>query len=374
MLVLQTQESISLIRSKDEADVALEYAPVLEEPPKHLQNRQVIVIDSINSGTGRTTENDVHLQVLDPIFKELGVGAAYFKPDSADGIRQYAATFKELGDPLVIFISGDTSIGEFINGLEEGSDRITIFNIPAGTGNSLSLSLGINSMADSIKLLLFPARETAAPLNLYEARFPADSYFTLHDAKTHDVTTPVRFIVVLSWGFHASLVADSDTPEMRQHGVKRFQIAAGQNLANLQEYAGITKTTTATIEGPYAYWLLTPAKRFEATFEILPKGDIIDESLYFISFKSSKSDDNGYIIDIMKKVYDHGKHIEDERVTYEPIRRSEEISLKVYKEAPSNRRRFCLDGSIIKVPQGDVEVVVKSVGNEQKGRELFLLT
>ena len=42
-----------------------------------------------------------------------------------------------------------------------------------------------------------------------------------------------------SWGFHASLVADADAPEMRSTGTEKFQAAAKQNLTPpLHAYRG----------------------------------------------------------------------------------------------------------------------------------------
>lgn len=378
VLVLQTEAVLLIIYSEEETGLAPGDAPTWTEFPEHLQGREIFVIDSVYSGTGREVKKDAYQQILEPLFNQFELKYTYVKTDSADSIKQYAGSFGKVSgkNPLVIFISGDTSIGEFINGLDEslkGGEDITFFNIPAGTGNSLALSLDNYSIADSVKLLLFPKQ--TIPFNLYEVDFPKGSYFTALDVKTEDISGPLKFIVVLSWGFHASLVADSDTPELRKFGVKRFQIAAGQNLANEQKYVGSTQIDAKQIvEGPYAYWLLTPAKRFEKTFEILPKGNIADDSLYFVSFKTEPGTDSNYIIDIMKEVYDLGKHIEDEKVIYEAIRNNEEIVLTVSENAPDSTRRFCLDGSIVKIPTGEVKIKISSGSNEYRGRKFFLLT
>ncbi|CAH2354623.1 hypothetical protein CLIB1423_17S03290 [[Candida] railenensis] len=376
--VLQTEAVLSIIYSEEETGLAPGDAPTWIEFPEHLQGKEIFIIDSVYSGTGRDVKKDAYQQILEPLFNQFELKYTYVKTDSANSIKQYAGNFDKVSgkNPLVIFISGDTSIGEFINGLDEslkGGEDITFFNIPAGTGNSLALSLDNYSIADSVKSLLFP-KETI-PFNLYEVEFPQGSYFTALDVKTEDISGPLKFIVVLSWGFHASLVADSDTPELRKFGVKRFQIAAGQNLANEQKYEGSTQIDAKSIvEGPYAYWLLTPAKRFEKTFEISPKGNIADDSLYFVSFKTEPGADSNYIIDIMKEVYDSGKHIEDEKVIYEAIRNNEVIKLTISENAPESTRRFCLDGSIVKIPTGEAEIKISSGSNEFRGRKFFLLT
>lgn len=370
-----TDGQLVSLRQNDH-EIALVYdgntggVPTVRRLPQHLCGRDVVVIDSIYSGTGRADGKDVYRQVLAPLLHALDVAHTYLKSESAHFIADYAGSFNGR-DSLVIFISGDTSIGEFINGLAEGEGFITFINVPAGTGNSLALSLDVFSIADAVRLLFVP--KEVIPLNLYTAEFPAGSYYTLQNAKTKEVGGPLKFIVVLSWGFHASLVADSDTPELRKHGVKRFAIAAGQNLGHEQKYEGRTVVAGKTYDGPYAYWLLTPARRFERTFEILPKGDIASDELYFVSFKTESVNET-YIVDIMKKVYDQGKHVEDARVTYCAVKHGQEVTLTVSAHAPRDRRRFCLDGSVVVVPDGQVEVKVANAGNLQKGRELYLLT
>lgn len=361
----QNDNEIALVYDGDTGDV-----PLVPQLPLHLCGRDVVVIDSIYSGTGRADAKDVYQQVLAPLLRVLEVAHTYLKSESAHFIEDYAGSFNGR-DSLVIFISGDTSIGEFINGLAEGEGSITFFNVPAGTGNSLALSLDVFTIADAVRLLFVP--KTVIPLNLYSAEFPVGSYYTLQNVKTKEVGGPVKFVVVLSWGFHASLVADSDTPELRKHGVKRFAIAAGENLGHEQKYEGRTVIAGETYDGPYAYWLLTPARRFERTFEILPQGDIASDELYFVSF-NTEYDNEHYIVDIMKKVYDQGKHVEDARVTYSVVKQDQEVVLTVSAHAPKWRRRFCLDGSVVVVPDGHVEVKVASTGNIQKGRKLYLLT
>ncbi|CAK7895514.1 hypothetical protein CAAN1_10S00254 [[Candida] anglica] len=385
--VLQTELVLSLVYNEEGADTAVSTTPEIPAPPPpsvpdltssaplHLVENEIIVIDSVNSGKGRNPETDVYKNVIDPLFEELGVEHKHLSTDGADSIKQFANSLKQKKTQLVIFISGDTSINEFINGLDrndQGGDLL-LFHIPAGTGNSLALSLGIYNVAESIQRLLSP--EEIVPFNLYEATFPEGSYHLSRDVKTEEIFTPLKFIVVLSWGFHASLVADSDTPELRKHGVQRFAIAAKTNLEEVQLYDGETRIgdNETLIEGPFAYWLATPAKRFEKPFEISPRGDVKDDKLWLVAFNTSSGSE--YIVDIMTKVYDSGKHVKDERVVYESVQKGEDIVLEVSAKNSARRGRFCLDGSIIKVPDGKQGTVkVNSTGNNHQGWSFYLIT
>lgn len=333
------------------------------------QFKKTYVIDSINSGTGRKHETSVYFQLLKPLFDDyLKIPHTYISTTSVATIHEFAGQLSGAdGDEItVIFISGDTSINEFVNGLTSvpSSRKVDIATIPSGTGNSLALSLGLSDEIDAVKKLL-TSKEKPVPLNLYEVAFPPGSYYLIQDVKGPELTKPLKFLVVISWAFHASLVADSDTPELRVHGLDRFKMAAHENLSLEQKFEGTVEINGKTIEGPFAYWLLTPSKKFEPTFEILPDGNIFDDNLYFISFNSEDDSSGKYIMDIMKEVYDKGSHIHDKKVTYQKVQRGDKIALTTKNAKDKRRRRFCVDGSIIVLPEVEDHVIeVAASGNE----------
>ncbi|KAK6456715.1 ATP-NAD kinase-like domain-containing protein [Scheffersomyces xylosifermentans] len=340
----------------------------------YLTDTKVYVLDSVNSGTGRTEKKDLYHQILKPIFELINVDHEYIATTSASTVSEFAKSLDGSRDSTVIFISGDTSVNEFVNNLsDKPSAKLKLFTFPSGTGNSLALSVGLTDEIDALKKL-FNSSSKVAPLNLYEVDFPKGSYFLVQDEKTTEIEGPLKFLVVLSWGFHASLVADSDTPELRKHGIERFKLAAFSNLEQEQKYEGHVKAGDELLDGPFAYWLLTSAKRFEPTFEISPKGDILEESLYLVSFKTEESP--SYIMDIMMQIYNKGSHIDNKNVTYKKLTKDDKIVLTTTNSKSLRKRRFCLDGSIIALPEADEHQLSFNIAehpNRQFNWELFIV-
>lgn len=329
----------------------------------HLQ-QETIIIDSTHSGT-RNHNKDLYQQIIKQLFALLEIEHTYFVTKEKDSIKQFARSLVPGKEYTVIFLSGDTSVNEFVNGLQNNNDaaNINISVIPCGTGNSFSLSLGITNKMTAIKRLLIGNK---APLNLYSAIFPTGSFYLSEDVKS-EFTNPLSFLVVLSWGFHASIVADSDTTELRKFGIERFKMAAISNLKKEQKYDGDVIMNDTVIEGPFSYWLVTPATRFEPTFEILPYGDITVDGLYMVAIKSEYGE---HLMDIMQEVYDHGKHIHDKRVLYEPISKGQKIKLKMGDYA---NKRICIDGSILGLPEPANEIIIETIGNHQYKWNLYVI-
>ncbi|EMG48260.1 sgkB Sphingosine kinase B [Candida maltosa Xu316] len=338
--------------------------------PSYLTRGKIIVIDSVNSGIGRSDEKNIYSKIINPLFDHLSIPHEYFPTTSPSSISDLALSFKD-PEITVIFISGDTSINEFVNGLNDTTTgKISIFPIPGGTGNSLALSLNLTDPLSSISTLLTGKPD---PLNLYQVEFPKNTKFLVQNEVTDEVPANFKFLVVLSWAFHASLVADSDTPELRKHGLQRFQIAAYQNLEREQKYEGqVIINNDEVINGPFAYWLLTSAQKFEPTFEISPQGDILKDELYLVAFETKT--DKDYIMDIMKQVYDKGSHVSNPDVVYKKLVKGDSIVLKTKNSNSVNDKRFCVDGSIVVLPDTtDNEIRIQVTNNKQYSWELYII-
>lgn len=330
----------------------------------HLHN-DITIIDSIFSGTGRNERKDVYRKIIEPLFHLLGIEHRYFATQNEDSIKEFAQSLDINTEKTIIFLSGDTSISEFVNDLPEIEQEtaVNVAVIPCGTGNSLSLSLGIDNIIQAVANILLG---TKVPFNLYQTTFPKDSYFMFQDKKAI-IKEPLVFTTVLSWAFHASIVADSDTKELRKFGLERFKMAAMKNLEKEQKYVGTIMINDKPVNGPFAYWLVTSVTRFEPTFEILPHGDIGDDSLYMVAVNAKYGTE---LLDIMKEVYDNGRHIGDEKVTYMQITKDQEIKVKL---GADSKNRFCIDGSIVILPKLECEIAIHSVGNLQKNWRIFML-
>ncbi|CAD1811278.1 Diacylglycerol kinase catalytic domain family protein [Candida parapsilosis] len=365
------QDDASYTYKETQVDKSDATTTVVKSLPKSLIEKGVYIIDSINSGIGRSDERNLYTRIIKPLFESLCIKHRHFKTENARSISEFASNFQDV-DATVVFLSGDTSITEFINALNpSGSGSISIIPIPVGTGNSFALSLGLTDPISSIVRLL--QTETVSPLYLYTADVPSGTRYLVQDEFQEEVVSPTHFIVVFSWAFHASLVADSDTPELRKYGIERFKIAAQNNLSREQKYEADLLINDEVIGGPFAYWVLTPSKKFEPTFDISPEGDIFDDNLYLIAFRT-KPNDNSYIMDIMKQVYDGGNHINNPDVIYREINPKDRVQLKLKNSEDLLKRRFCVDGSIIALPDAEKNSITIQVKDNTLGKwKLFIL-
>lgn len=344
-----------------------------------IANDDVYVLDLLRSGSGRTSESGVYGRILRPLLNTvLNIPHKYIGTKSWSAIGEFATSLAAKGKSItLVVIAGDTSISELLNALSPIDHAILkLLVVPAGTGNSLALSIGLTDEIAAVKKLVLYGENDVRPLNLYEALFPPGSYILQHDGTKLAFSLPLLFVVVTSWAFHASLVADSDLDEMRKHGIGRFKLAAAQNLAREQKYEGdFTISRQGAISthqnGPFAYFVVTPSKKFEPTFEVLPKGNIYDSNLYVVGFPT-ESDDK-YIMDIMMEVYAGGKHVENDKVFYNLVEKDQLLTLQV-KAADAMNRRFCVDGAIVMLPELEGEVTIRYHGPVANGWKVNIIS
>lgn len=337
-----------------------------------ITKNHVYVVDSVKAGKGQTNAVDgVYSKVLKPIFQDvLHVDHEYLPTTSAESITQFATSLRLDKPVTVIVLGGDTSVSEFVNGLATNPSKgnVDLAVLPTGTGNALALSLGLNNLHTALQKLF--TATSPKPLNLYLASLPEGTKILFRGEEVADAPKKFYFLVVFSWAFHASLVADSDTEELRQHGNERFKIAAQKNLGRPQKYDGSVLIGLTKYDGPFSYLVITPAQNFEPGFKILPKGDIHEESLYIVAvgYEHEENLTGKYLYDVMLEAYDNGKHIENPKVTYKKAEKGDVITLRGQNLLPQENRRFCVDGAIILLPKKDESSVeVKPEGNEVQG-------
>lgn len=330
--------------------------------PRHLAN--IIIIDSTNSGT--KTSSSWYFSVIKLLFDALGLRHVYVSTTSADTISKHAKSFTS--PSTVIFLSGDTSIHEFVNNLQSVADQqeLILGVIPTGTGNALSSSIGHQGIGHAISRLILG---NAEPLASYSVRMPKNSYFyqTEHLERVPPV---IQSLVVTSWAFHASIVADSDTPEYRKLGRQRFSEAANDNIARDQLYRGeiLDDKGNAIISiTDHSYLLFTLLTNLESSFRISPAGrPPSSKDLYMVEIPHVSGPD---ILEVMMKVYDNAKHIEDDRVNYVKIQRPVNIRILPQKDDSEITRRFCIDGRIVvaEPTPGDDIVAISEPSYTYKG-------
>jgi diacylglycerol kinase family enzyme len=188
------------------------------------------VIVSGNSGAGLASS--VYDNILAPLSELFGLSATVHITSSKTSHIEFltSTVFSPDCESIIVILGGDTMIYDLLNALPKNthltvSHRITISPIPCGTGNALATSLGITTIPVGLSAFFGVSKiksvETS-PLPVLR--------ISIREADHERV---IWAAVVCSWGLHASLVADSDDPEMRrQYGPKRFVVFSCPISAN----------------------------------------------------------------------------------------------------------------------------------------------
>lgn len=240
-----------------------------------------------------------------------------------------------------------------------------------GTGNALFHSIYRRSPPSQALGLRSLLHGTAKPLPTFKANFSPGARILRNEGQD---TVPLGSknalygAVVASYGFHATLVADSDTVEYRKHGSARFQMIAkdllfpekvGEEEPSPHAYkAKITllkdtgDETRANLEkevplerSEHGYILLSLVSNLEETFTISPESAPLDGKLRICHFGALSGEKT---MEIMTKAYDNGNHVAMPEVGYEAVR-----GIRIdFEEEDERWRRVCIDGVIVRVEKG----------------------
>jgi diacylglycerol kinase family enzyme len=340
--------------------------------------------------------------------------------DSQHSVRQFAR--ERWGDSMssdspetIILLSGDGGIVDLLNGADEAAPkacRPKIAILPLGTGNALFHSLhkplysekGPSPLVAGLRTLF---RGRPAPLPVFRANFSPGSTLVSYseaiangddsvakgegenDPKTKDKNTTegengaklqrqdtrvdhLLGAIVASYGFHASIVWESDTPEYRKHGEKRFGMVAKELVEQAHAYAarveiqrlypGLNSSTSGYETLPreeFGYVLASMVSNLEKSFTISPASKPLDGKLRLVHFGPVSG---AKTMEIMAAAYRDGAHVgmtwEDETGGKGHERRrdgvgySEVAGIRVtVLEKDARWRKVCIDGTIVEVPQ-----------------------
>ncbi|KAH4934046.1 hypothetical protein HBH74_088460 [Parastagonospora nodorum] len=270
----------------------------------------------------------------------------------------------------IVLASGDGGVVDLVNGLSsvtaEAAPEIVL--LPLGTANALYHSINAGRENDwGLKGLGF---RKSKPLPTFTATFSPGSRLLVDEARKEEVLPQGNVLhgaVVVSWGMHASLVADSDTSEFRKFGIDRFKMAAKEALypddgSLPHAYKGQVSVLTPSgdwehlPDDKHLYTLATLVSNLEAPFCISPDSKPLDGSMHLVYFGPTSGDE---AMRIMGLAYQGGKHVHDEMVRYQAI---EGLKIK-FAEEEGKWRRVCVDGKIVRVEEGGwVEVRVRKDG------------
>ena len=409
---------------------------LLAHVPAHLisdETRQLHVIISTKSGVGKAPR--FHEQVIQPLLGAIGLRDDSHANDSSDSaageqtrdlgyqvtVTQNSQTVREFARHLqspssrpagrhhtILLLSGDGGIVDLLNGRDEtpsdGPDSLVCL-FPLGTGNALFHSLhrpqylahgDPPAPSPCVLGLRTLFRGHAAPLPAFRASFSPRARLVTYadpdpgaagDALEEPTPQPVEHLVgaiVASYGFHASLVWESDTPEYRRHGARRFGMAAQELLKLGRAYDASVEVVrcgepgaasaddaapaaaaaplewarvVADGQGRFTYVLATMVSSLEKTFTISPASRPLDGQLRLVHFGDVGGERT---MEVMMAAYQDGAHVgltwdgEDggggpqRRVGYEPV---EALRVTIREEDP-RWRKVCIDGTIVEIEQG----------------------
>ncbi|KAF2863816.1 hypothetical protein K470DRAFT_254702 [Piedraia hortae CBS 480.64] len=359
-----------------------ESVPTSNIPPALLKNlslptslwfstkpQRIHVIVSTHSGTGKGRE--VYSSAVQPFLASLLPDADIdvSETQSAESVsiivREVILPAANRGEEqLIILLSGDGGVVDVLCALREG-ERNTFYVkpvlglLPVGTGNALANSTGL-TRDDTFDLR---ALVHGGPRSLphFVVRFQEGGA-----RKDGEVVAKMYGAVVFSWGLHATIVAESDSPENRKRGVERFQIATKDELFPLgggppHAYKAKEVSILRQPDGEWqvmerqthGYVLVTLVSQLEKGFTISPASRPMDGMLWLVHFDAL---DGNETMRLMMRAYDNGNHIEDERVGYEQIHG---LRIEFGNDEDARWRRVCVDGKIVQIEEhGWVEVVM----------------
>ncbi|KAF4343100.1 diacylglycerol kinase catalytic [Fusarium beomiforme] len=374
--------------------------PHLKHGPanEHGVTRQVDIIVSIKSGIGQAPK--VWQDVLMPLCTSIAGGGTDELPyraiytESSKTIQEYANQLwtpdERLKARTIVLLSGDGGVVDLLNGSEGNEvpeNPPTIALLPLGTGNALFHSTHKPLYSDPSPSPLVLGLRTlfkgvGADLPIFRASFSSGSHIvkftdkSKEESSAHSTSqlqkqetsiTHLQGAIVASYGFHASLVYESDTPEYRVHGDKRFHMVAEGLLKESHPYAAkvsIRRRGSTVFEkiprGSHAYVLTALVSNMERKFAISPATKPLQSQLRLVHFGPIGGERT---MSVMMKAYDEGSHVgmewpDGEKVGYEEV---DEVKISIL-ENDERRRKVCIDGTIVEVPQ-DGSMSIKMLGH-----------
>ncbi|KAK6827721.1 hypothetical protein PG987_011062 [Apiospora arundinis] len=397
---------------------------LVRDAPNHLCNsggsgtdkRQVHLVVSTRSGTGLAL--DFYKSVLQPLLTDFGLPAPTVPGDDkshnlglnlvvtrdAQSIREFAASLPPKGEHTVVLMSGDGGIVESLNGKAPTDEnkverrRLVVacrllrccrwaLAMPSSTLCTRASTRPAAPLVLGLRTLL---RGVPVPLPSFRVDFsPGSRQISYRDAASAggsapgavgEQLSPVNHLygaIVASYGFHAQLVWESDTPEYRKHGAKRFGMVAAELLKESHGYDALVErrhvsTSTASsslgLAGPpepihrprHAYVLATLVSNLERTFTISPASRPLDGALRLVHFGPVGGERT---MEIMTQAYNEGgtrgeeEEEKQDGVGYEQIG---EVRVVTHEE-DARWRKVCVDGTIVELPlEGSMTVRTES--------------
>lgn len=208
-------------------------------------------LSASQSGASASGSHDLPLNL---IVIPTGTGNALANSSGLDSIpkaisRMFLGTPKPLASFQVEFPHGTTFIRHSSTpsgGTATSTATTRVSTSQEATSTHLSVSTSASQSTSSYNSpISTPDAPPGSHSSLYNHLFGLHTSRSASGARSDsskdsyfEPPLTLNAICVVSWGAHASLVADSDSPELRHLGEARFRKAAEENMARTQRYRG----------------------------------------------------------------------------------------------------------------------------------------
>ena len=350
-------------------------APSPSSPlPPHLDSATSSIHLIVSTASGALEAESYCRSTLEPLLRERGV-STFTRHGTTDAGSVARTVTEVLSEPetekavTFIVLSGDGGVSEVVNafhdglrggrGGRKGNGEVVLVLIPMGTANALAHSARVVAK-DPLKVLF---EGTPRRLPVISVRFSPGSRVVTEEGRGREQLAASETLfgcVVVSWGIHASLVAESDTAEMRKHGIQRFRMVAEKLLEEGHRYQGSVEVKGHDgqwdelrypgdkQEGEHIYVLATLVSNLEEKFCISPASaeKAIDGTLRLVAIRPIEGKE---VMRLLGLAYQGGKHVEEkDKVFYEEI-----VGMRIaFREDDERWRMVCVDGKIIAVEKG----------------------
>ncbi len=198
--------------------------PQLNETAAKIGEKCVTLIFNPVSGQGDPEERK---RTISDALAKHGYGCQELITTKEKGAREFAKEALESGVDLLAVSGGDGTVVETMSALIGTGVPLAIF--PAGTGNLLSLNLGLpKTVPDAVHAALFGEKRAIdlAKITLDRHKKPDDE--------------AQYFAILAGAGFDAGIIKDADREAKNKMGMGAYLIAAVKNLKRRPMKARIT--------------------------------------------------------------------------------------------------------------------------------------
>ena len=215
-----------------------------------LSGVKVHTIVNPNSGTGNA---GALWERIERTFDFFGVETEKQETRAPQHAIEIAANLQFSSNDVVCSIGGDGIMHEIVNGLAKQGKRATIAVIPAGSGNGMASTLGMQNFEDATWSLFHGQR---VPLDVFKIQQPRPGHRTIAGQAVDEPTERFAFLH-MCYGIIADI--DFDSEWLRWLGPTRFPLTGVFKVIFLPSYPVKLRLNLVTEDAATAHTVWEPS-------------------------------------------------------------------------------------------------------------------